>query len=123
VRAWRSIFAAAGLVVLGVGLAGMVRHADQTRPGEWVKYLVGGLVAHDAAVAPATIAVSWLLVRLVPESARATVTAGLFISASLALVAIPVVGGYGRLANNLLIGMRALSRHPPSWPRVRQRRS
>jgi hypothetical protein len=100
VRAWRALFGAGGLTVLAVGVAGVVRHSAQTRPSEWGTYLVGGLLAHDAVIAPVTAVVSWLLVRLLPARVRPAVMAGLFVSASLALVAIPVVGGYGRLANN-----------------------
>jgi hypothetical protein len=99
-RVLRIVLAVSGASVAAIGAAGIARHAGQTQPNEWLKFLVGGLLAHDFVLAPITAATGWLLVRRVPASVRPAVMAGLFVSASLALVAIPVVGGYGRLANN-----------------------
>lgn len=93
------------LIVLGAGTAvfgliGLLVNASQTHPANWLTYAVGGLLAHDALLAPLTAAVSVLLVRALPAPARAGTTAALFIGGSLLLVAIPVLSGKGRLANN-----------------------
>lgn len=99
-RTWRAIFWVSGAAVFAVGLAGLLRHARQTRPGSWLTFLVGGLVAHDAVLVPTVAVVSWALVRWVPRSVRPLVMGGLVVAASLIAISVPVVGGYGRLANN-----------------------
>jgi hypothetical protein len=95
----------AALVVLGAatlafGLGGLLANSEQTKPLNWLEFLVGGLLIHDAVAVPLTALASVLLVRAVPERVRPAAMGALFVSASLVLVAIPVLDGSGRLANN-----------------------
>jgi hypothetical protein len=63
-------------------------------------WLAGGVVLHDAVLAPATLAAGLLLVRVVPSSWRGTVVAALAIVGTLTIVAIPVLGRFGARADN-----------------------
>lgn len=99
-RAARLSLIAVGAGTAAFGLIGLLVNASQTHPANWLTYAVGGLLAHDALLVPLTAAVSVLLVRALPARARAGTMAALFIAGSLVLVAIPVLSGKGRLANN-----------------------
>lgn len=92
--------AAAGLMIVAFGAAGLVRQLEGPALTSWLKVFAGGLVAHDLLFAPLVVIGSVLLVRVVPAAIRAPVQGALFVSCALVAVAIPVVGGYGRLANN-----------------------
>ena len=99
-RAARLSLIALGAGTAGFGLIGLLVNASQTHPANWLTYLVGGLLAHDALLVPLIAAVSVLLVRALPGRVRGAAMAALFIGGSLVLVAIPVLSGKGRLANN-----------------------
>ncbi|MEQ6899526.1 hypothetical protein [Nocardioides sp. YIM 152588] len=63
-------------------------------------WLAGGVVAHDLLLAPLVIAAAWLGSRLLPSWARGpAVVAGLVLG-TLTVMAIPVLGGWGRRADN-----------------------
>ena len=94
-------------VVLGLlGLAGTAYGVlllldlgwDQVRDaGTW---LVGGVVAHDAVLAPVVLVVGLLVLRLVPRVARAPVAVGLVVLGTVTLVAVPVLGRFGASPGN-----------------------
>lgn len=63
-------------------------------------WLGGGVVAHDAILAPAALVGAWLLSRLAPGWIRGPATAGAIVLGSLTVVAVPVLGGWGRHADN-----------------------
>ncbi len=92
--------AAAGWAVIGIGLQGIVAHSADTRPADLARFVLGGALAHDLAVAPIVLAVGVGLTRTVPAPARATLQAALAISAVTALYAYPLVRGYGRALGN-----------------------
>jgi len=92
--------AATGLAIVGVGAAGLVTQLEGPALTSWLKVLAGGLVAHDLLFAPLVVIGSVVLVRVVPAAARAPLQGALIVSCAVIAVAIPVVGGYGRLANN-----------------------
>jgi len=92
--------AAVGLAIIGFGVGGLVTHIEGPALTSWLKVFGGGLIVHDALFAPLVVVGSVLLVRVVPASVRAPAQAALIVSCALVAVAIPVVGGYGRLANN-----------------------
>jgi hypothetical protein len=89
-----------GLSIVGFGLAGLVRNSDQTAPGSWLRFFLGGLLAHDLLLAPVVLVASVLLVRYVPARVRPTVQGALLVSGIVLLASIPALGGFGRLANN-----------------------
>jgi hypothetical protein len=92
--------AAIGLTIVGFGVAGLLTQLEGPALTSWLKVFVGGLLVHDAIFAPLVVVGSVLLVRVVPASVRAPVQGALIVSCALVAIAIPVVGGYGRLANN-----------------------
>lgn len=94
------ICAVIGLAIIAFGVGGALTHLEGVGLTSWLKFLVGGLIVHDALFAPLVVAGSLLLVRVVPASVRAPVQGGLIVSFALVAVAIPVVGGFGRLSTN-----------------------
>lgn len=55
----------------------------------------GGIVVHDALIAPLAILVGALVLRIVPTAARAPVQAALIITGCLAIATFPLVWGQG----------------------------
>lgn len=71
--------------------------ADQLlSAGAW---LVGGVVAHDFVLAPLTLAGGWCLIRILPVWSRGAVAAGAVVLGTLTVVALPMLGGWGRRAD------------------------
>lgn len=79
------------VLLLGTGVANTVA------AGVW---LAGGVILHDALLAPATLAVGLLLARVVPSSWRGTVTAVLVVVGTITVLAIPVLGRFGARPDN-----------------------
>jgi hypothetical protein len=63
-------------------------------------WLIGGVVIHDAVLAPATLAVAWAGLRLVRRERLAPWTVGVVLLAPLTLLAIPVLGRFGARPDN-----------------------
>jgi len=95
------ICAAFGLGIVAFGVGGLLTNLEGPALMSWLKVFAGGLIAHDALFAPLVVLGSVLLARVVPASVRTPVQGALIVSCALIAVAIPVVGGFGRLANNL----------------------
>lgn len=64
------------------------------------EWLVGGVVLHDFVLAPIVLTVLWLGSKVVPEWARASVTAGAIVLGSVTLIAIPAIGRFGAKSDN-----------------------
>ncbi len=94
------VCAVVGLGVIGFGLAGLLNARLIGSIASWATYLVGGLLVHDAVLAPIVVAISVVLIYLVPSRIRPAVQGTLVVAGSVALVAIPVVGGWGRKPDN-----------------------
>jgi len=92
--------AAAGWALILWGVRGALRHSVDTRPGELARFLIGGALIHDLLVAPVALLAGLAVARVVRPHWRAAVQAAAVISACVALVAYPLVRGYGRAANN-----------------------
>ena len=97
--AWR-VGLIAGVALFAFGLIGLLRNATQTLPGDWLAWVAGAVVVHDAIVAPLVLACGFLLHRLVPASARGGLQATLAVCAIVALVSVPVLLAKGRVADN-----------------------
>lgn len=95
---WLGLIAGGG--VLTFGFIGLMTNSAQTRPGNMVKWVVGGLIAHDAIVAPAVVAISFLLARLLPAAVRGGIQATLAVCAVLVVMSYPVLKAVGRDPNN-----------------------
>jgi hypothetical protein len=65
-----------------------------------LRWLVGGVIAHDAVLAPATIGVVILTSRLLPDWLHAPATVGFIVLGSVTLLAIPVLGRFGARPDN-----------------------
>ena len=63
-------------------------------------WLVGGVLLHDAVLAPVTIAACWLALRLVRAERLAPWAVGLVLLGPLTLVAVPVLGRFGVRPDN-----------------------
>jgi hypothetical protein len=91
VKGWRII-----LAVVGIGLAsfGVFRLATEIPPrslaflGLW---LAAALVIHDGIVAPATVGISSVLRRSVPDRGRRYLQAALIASAMVTVIALPMI--------------------------------
>jgi hypothetical protein len=91
-----------GAVGVAMGLFGLLRFVQQrfssvVDGGLW---LAGGVVAHDALFAPLTLLVLVLGARLVPRAVRVRVVVVLVVIVTVTVSAIPVLGGWGRRADN-----------------------
>ncbi|MEU8194456.1 hypothetical protein AB0C10_11825 [Microbispora amethystogenes] len=84
-----------GLVV--AGLAGLVVDARLTDPLGWALWFGGLIVAHDGVLVPLVLLTGVAVGRMREPS---TVRAGLIVAAVLSLIALPMVTGFGRRADN-----------------------
>jgi hypothetical protein len=91
---------AIGMGIVAFGLWGLLGHADQTRPWNWLKFVGGSVVLHDALWAPAVGLASLVLVRVVPARIRPILQGTLVVTVAVLLVATPVLTGRGRIPNN-----------------------
>jgi hypothetical protein len=92
--------AAAGWALILWGVRGALQHHVDTRPGQLVRFLLGGALAHDILLAPAVILIGVVVARAVPGRWRAAVQAVLLISGTLLLFTWPELRGYGRVLRN-----------------------
>jgi len=98
-RSVRLAVAAVGLAAAGYGVVLMVDTGRQNIARTLV-WLVGGVVAHDAVLAPATIGLVVIATRALPPWVRGPAAVGLVVLGSLTLLAIPVLGRFGARPDN-----------------------
>lgn len=91
---------ALGTAIAGFGVLGLLRNLEGVALQSWLKTVAGALIVHDVLFAPLIVAGGLLLMYIVPGRARAPVQVAAIVSGALVAVSIPVVGGFGRLANN-----------------------
>jgi hypothetical protein len=84
-----------GLAAVAYGAYGLWTSLSATALQSWAVWMVGGALLHDLVVAPIWIGLGWLAARFLPRPARGPVVVGAAVSASVALVALPFVLGYG----------------------------
>lgn len=92
--------AAVGWALIAWGVRGALNHDVDTRPGQLVRFLLGGALAHDLVLAPLVLLAGVVVARAVPGRWRAPVQAALIVSGTVALFAFPLVRGYGRIHRN-----------------------
>jgi hypothetical protein len=95
----RRALIAAGMLVMAYAIAGAVTDPDVRLIGVLV-FLAAVLVAHDAVLLPAVLAAGALISRFVPAGARGAVRAAAVASLAVTVVALPLVLGFGRRADN-----------------------
>jgi hypothetical protein len=92
---------AVGTAFIGLGLWGLLTGTD-TNPAGWAVWFAGAAIVHDGIIAPCVLLVGALTTRL-PSSYRRRVQGTLLIGGAVSLMALPVVLGKGRRADNLSI--------------------
>lgn len=96
----RWVLGAAGVLT---GLYGAWLLFDRTGPDQLlsaVVWLAAGVALHDGLLAPAVVVAGVLAVRFLPDAVRAPVAIVAVVLGSLTLLAVPVLGGFGRRADN-----------------------
>lgn len=86
---------ALGLPFVGLGAYLVLNAAPWPALRSVVLWFGGGIVLHDAVIAPLAILVGVLVLRIVPPVARAPVQAALVITGCLAIATFPLVWGQG----------------------------
>lgn len=92
-----------GLGALGVVAGGyggwllLSRGHDFLNLAEW---LVVGVVLHDAVLSLAVLALGAVVLRLLPQAAKAPAVVGFVVLGSATLFAVPVLGRFGARADN-----------------------
>lgn len=97
-RVLRAILMLLGLAGMAVG-ASLLLESVETIP-DVVIWAGAGVVLHDAVWAPLVFLVGWVGISRVRGPMRAPLMTGLWVSAVLTLVAIPVLGRFGERPDN-----------------------
>jgi hypothetical protein len=95
----RVTLATLGLTAMGYALWSAVRSPDLTIV-HYGGYLLLVLVLHDGLLMPAVLVAATVLRRSLPDRVRALVQVALVASVVVTLIAVPLVLGYGRIADN-----------------------
>ncbi len=93
-RLTRGLLGATGIGLVLVGLQNLLGASlpDLVNIGLW---LAGGVVLHDAVIAPGVVAVAVVVLPRLPSWSRAPAVAGLVVLLTVTLVALPVIGRFG----------------------------
>ncbi len=96
---------AIGVVGVLAGAFGALRflQLDLAKLIDAVLWLAGGVVVHDAILAPLTIGLTFLGTRVVPRALRTRVTVALVVLLTVTVTAIPVLGRFGARPDNVTI--------------------
>jgi hypothetical protein len=91
-----------GAIGVAAAVFGLLRLLQRGLPDvvDATVWLAGGVVVHDALVAPITLGATALAVRIVPDRARVPTMVGLVVLATVTVSAVPVLGGWGRRPDN-----------------------
>ncbi len=96
----RLALGAVGVVVAGYGVWLLVSRSSTDQLRSVVTWLVGGVVVHDAVLAPLVLVAGWLALRPLPAWVRGPVACGALVLGTLTVLAVPVLGGWGRRGDN-----------------------
>lgn len=93
-----------GLALAGVALAayGVLRLLELGVSNLWATlvWLAGGVIAHDALLAPVIVVVGVAAAWLVPDRWRGAVAVGFVVLGTVTIVAVPVLGRFGVRPDN-----------------------
>lgn len=96
-RMARVLLGTAGVLLILVGAYHLydISTRGASRVVSIAAWTAGGVLLHDAVVAPLVVLVGVLLVPRLPSWGRGPVTAGLVVLLSVTLLAVPVIGRFG----------------------------
>jgi hypothetical protein len=89
--AWRIILMTCGIVLGLFGIVQLLVGTPVTNLLVLAAWMIGAVVIHDGALAPAVVAVGWAVGRVVPARARRYLQAFLVAGGLVTLVAVPLV--------------------------------
>jgi hypothetical protein len=89
-----------GWALIAVGVRGVLRDSDATRPADLVKWVGGLLLVHDFVVVPLVLLAGLLVGNLVPKIAVAPIRFALCGSAIVVALGWPLVRRYGARSTN-----------------------
>lgn len=97
-----------GRVLLGAGGVAVAAYGgflllSRQEPDQLVgaaTWLALGVLLHDLVLVPLTLLVAWVGIRLLPPGARGPAAVVLVVLGSVTLLAVPVLGGFGRRPDN-----------------------
>jgi hypothetical protein len=89
----------AGILIMGYAVAGALGDPDLA-PAGVLLFLAAVLVVHDFIWMPVVLAAGAVIARLVPSRRRPVVITALICAASITVVALPLVLGFGRPAGD-----------------------
>ena len=93
-RVTRGLLGVTGVVLVLVGLYHLAG-TSLSDLGNLVLWLAGGVVAHDAVIAPLVVLVGFVMLPRLPSGSRAPATAGFVVLLSVTLLAVPAIGRFG----------------------------
>jgi hypothetical protein len=96
----RLLLGGLGVVVGAYGAWLLLSTQDRDQLVSAGTWLVAGVVLHDGVLAPLVLLVLALGGRLLPAAYRAPAAVGLVVLGSLTLLAVPVLGAFGRQVHN-----------------------
>lgn len=97
-----------GLAMGAFGLVRFLQH-DLSDMADAVLWLAGGVLLHDAVIAPLTIGATLLVSRLIPRRARVATTTALIVLLTVTATAVPVLGSWGARSDNATLLDRGYS--------------
>jgi hypothetical protein len=90
-----------GWSVIAFGVVGVMNSVWlKDRPAEVATWVLGGLVVHDAVLAPLVTVVALLVARLLPQWMRGPIAAALVLSGLVLLFSYPLLRAFGRREAN-----------------------
>jgi hypothetical protein len=96
----RRLLGALGVAVAAYGGWLLVSRTDNAQLLDAGIWLTSGVVLHDFVLTAAVLGGGALLLRVLPEPARAPAVVGMVVLGSLTLVAFPVLSGFGARDDN-----------------------
>lgn len=92
----RLVLGAVGIGLMCFGILRILQHPNTSHPIGLAEWLIGSLLVHDVIIAPAVIAIGWLLARVLPDRARGFVQAALITGGLISLIGVLLIWRRGK---------------------------
>jgi len=106
VRALRITLGGVGVLIAGYGGWLLFSRQDLRQLTNLAEWIVGGIVLHDAVLAPVVVVVGWLCARALPVHPRGLLVRTVILLGPVTLIAVPVLFGGGSDPTNPTIDGR-----------------